>query len=67
MSTARSFRGAGAACGPGTHAHVPVNTVDGPVFIGSGPGPLGHPGMTLMTVGGIASNRYSARSFAGMI
>jgi hypothetical protein len=54
----RSFRGAGprvrasrsprtgSACEPGTHKHGPVNTVDGPVFIGSGRGPPGHPGMT---------------------
>src|SRR5206468_2417018 len=31
---------------PGTYEHCLVNTVDGPAFIGSGPGPLGHPGMT---------------------
>jgi hypothetical protein len=52
MSNVRSFRGAGAACETGTHAHGPVSTADGPVFMGSGPGPVGHPGMTFMTVGG---------------
>src|SRR5258705_4416349 len=41
MPNLRSFRGAGAACAPGIYEHGPVNAVDGPVFIGSGPGPLG--------------------------
>src|ERR1700730_6452285 len=62
MSNVRSFRGAGAACEPGTHAHGPTITVGGPVFIGSGPGPLGHPGMTFMTgaLAGLTYNRFGS-------
>src|SRR5271168_45133 len=43
-----SFRGAGAAREPGIHAHRPLTTGARPVFMGSGPAPAGHPGMTTM-------------------
>src|SRR6266404_9117705 len=36
-----SFRGSGAAREPGTHERGPAPAWDEPVFIGSGPGPLG--------------------------
>jgi len=42
-----SFRGAGAAREPGTHEQRPLNAGQKPVFMGSGPGPSGRPGMTI--------------------
>src|SRR3984893_16610785 len=41
-----SFRGSGAAREPGTQEHKPLPTWESLVFIGSGPGPTDHPGMT---------------------
>src|SRR4029077_15223565 len=41
-----SFRGSGAAREPGTQEHRPPPTREWPVFIGFGPGPADHPGMT---------------------
>jgi len=45
-STFPSFRGMGAAREPGIHEHELALSWDGPVFMASGPAPLGHPGMT---------------------
>src|SRR5271170_7766594 len=41
-----SFRGAGTPREPGIHEHQPVIVRDQSVFLGSGPAPMGHPGMT---------------------
>ena len=41
-----SFRGAGTDREPGTDEHRPAIAQERSVFIGSGPGPPGHPGMT---------------------
>src|SRR5438552_1100947 len=41
-----SFRGLDAVREPGIQAHRPPPTWEWPGFIGSGPGPADHPGMT---------------------
>src|SRR6202011_1480776 len=46
------FRGAGAAQEPGTPEHRSAPSWKWPVFMGSGPGPADHPGMTNTTVAG---------------
>ena len=43
-----SFRGAGAAREPGTHAHRTANILEMQVFLGSGLGPSDRPGMTFL-------------------
>ena len=41
-----SFRGAGFAREPGIHEHGLMKSMVWPVFLDSGPGPKGRPGMT---------------------
>src|SRR6266550_6815082 len=42
---------------PPQQEHRPARTPDGPVFMGSGPAPLGHPGMTAVTPGRLRLGR----------
>jgi hypothetical protein len=55
-----SFRGAGVAREPGTHEHRSSNILEIRVFLGSGLGPSGRPGMTFL-----GKNNSLTRSFAG--
>jgi hypothetical protein len=55
-----SFRGAGTAREPGTHEHRASNILEIQVFLGSGLGPSGRPGMTFL-----GKNNFFTRSFAG--
>ena len=56
-----SFRGAGTAREPGTHEHRTSNILEMQVFLGSGLGPSGRPGMTLL-----GKNNFFTRSKAGI-
>src|SRR3984893_14384541 len=58
-----SFRGSGAAREPGTQEHRPLPAWEWPVFIGSGPGPTDHPGMTKKQAP--AKGIFLTASFAG--
>jgi hypothetical protein len=55
-----SFRGGGAAHEPGTYEHRTADTLEMPVFLGSGLGPSDRPGMTFLEM-----NNFFTRFSAG--
>src|SRR5436305_11065587 len=60
---ALSLWGAGTAREPGNHEYRPALPGHPPVFMGSGPGPVGHPGMTPEHAQSIAAcTRLATRS-----
>ncbi len=60
-----SFRGVGIAREPGTYEHRTSNILEIQVFLGSGLGPSGRPGMTFLEKSDFFT-RSKAGAFAGM-